>query len=144
MRPTTARSTWPRRRDHNDARDRYMQGPLQPGRGRQLQRSDRSDVSDHGDEDQPDDQRDDRGAGGCGLQQLVPRGRDAAITMTRGIATCRDHYNQAGDDNYNAATEVTSATTATKINQTINVTTAAPADAAYNSSFHVAATPRSQ
>ena len=36
----------------------------------------------------------------------------ATITMTSGTGTCTVHYNQIGDTNYNAAAEVTSATTA--------------------------------
>ncbi|MES2209391.1 MAG: S8 family serine peptidase, partial [Chloroflexota bacterium] len=38
----------------------------------------------------------------------------ATITMTSGTTSCVVHYNQAGDANYIAATEVTSTTTATK------------------------------
>jgi FtsP/CotA-like multicopper oxidase with cupredoxin domain len=62
------------------------------------------------------------------------------FTTTSGTGTCTVHYNQAGDINYSAAPEVTEATTAQKINQTIAVGTSAPLNAAYNSSFTVAAT----
>ncbi len=64
----------------------------------------------------------------------------ATVTMTSGTGTCTVHYNQAGDANYSAATEVTSDTAAALKAQTINVTTPAPASAAYNSTFGVAAT----
>ena len=64
----------------------------------------------------------------------------ATITMTSATGTCTVHYNQAGDATYNAAPELTDITTATKASQTITVTTPAPANAAYNSTFSVAAT----
>jgi hypothetical protein len=67
----------------------------------------------------------------------------ATITMTSGTGTCTVHYNQAGDDNFSAATEATDNTTAEKANQTINVTTAAPGSAEFNTSFNVAATANS-
>jgi Lamin Tail Domain len=63
-----------------------------------------------------------------------------AFTMTSGTGTCTVHYNQAGDDNYDAAPEVTESVSATKLAQAITVTISAPANAAYNSSFTVAAT----
>jgi len=62
------------------------------------------------------------------------------VTMTSSTLACVVNYNQAGDANYNAATQVTNATTATMANQTITVTTHAPASFAYWSSFTVAAT----
>jgi hypothetical protein len=43
----------------------------------------------------------------------------ATFTMTSGTGTCTVKYNQAGDDNYNAAPEVTEEVTAEKANQTI-------------------------
>ncbi len=64
----------------------------------------------------------------------------ATITMTSGTTSCTVNYNQAGDTNYVAATPVTENTTAGKISQTITVGTHAPASAAYNSQFTVAAT----
>ena len=64
----------------------------------------------------------------------------ASFTMTSGTGTCTVKYDQAGDANYNAATQVTESVTAQKAEQTISVTTHAPANAAYNSSFDVAAT----
>ena len=64
----------------------------------------------------------------------------ATITMTSGTAACVVHYNQSGDDDYNAAPEVTSNTTASPADQTIEVTMDAPPTATFNSSFGVAAT----
>ena len=64
----------------------------------------------------------------------------ATFTMTSGTGTCTVKYDQAGDANYNAAPQVTETVNAQKADQTINVTTHAPASAAYNSSFSVAAT----
>lgn len=64
----------------------------------------------------------------------------ATVKMTSGMGICTVYYNQAGNDDYNAATEVTSNTTATKANQTITVTLGAPGSAAYDSTFTVAAT----
>ena len=63
----------------------------------------------------------------------------ASFTMTSGTGTCSVKYDQAGDANYSAAPQVTESVTAQKADQTINVTTHAPANAAYNSSFAVAA-----
>ena len=67
----------------------------------------------------------------------------ATITMTSGTGACTVHYNQAGDANYEAAPEVTNATTAVKATQTITVTPAAPDTAIYNTTFDVAATANS-
>ncbi len=63
----------------------------------------------------------------------------ATFTMTSGTTACIVQYDQAGDANYSAATQVTNSTTAVKANQTITVTTPAPATAAFNSTFTVAA-----
>ena len=60
--------------------------------------------------------------------------------MTSGTGTCTVKYDQAGDANYNAAPQVTETVNAQKADQTINVTTHAPATAVYNTSFTVAAT----
>ena len=60
--------------------------------------------------------------------------------MTSGTGTCTVKYNQAGNADYNAAPQVTETVNAQKANQTINVTTHAPASAAFNASFSVAAT----
>ena len=49
-------------------------------------------------------------------------------------------YDQAGNANYNAAPEVTETVSAQKAAQAINVTTHAPASAAFNAQFSVAAT----
>ena len=62
------------------------------------------------------------------------------MTMTSGTGTCTVTYTQAGNGNYLAATPVPETTTAQKASQTITVTQAAPASAALNSSFSVAAT----
>jgi hypothetical protein len=63
----------------------------------------------------------------------------ATFTMTSSTGTCTVKYDQAGDANYAEATQVTDSVTAQKANQTIAVTTHAPAGAVYNSSFTVAA-----
>ncbi len=74
--------------------------------------------------------------GGC-----TGAGSDSvSITMTSSDTACVVHYNQAGDGNFAAATEVTSSTTAQKAGQSITVTTSAPATAAYHATFGVAAT----
>jgi uncharacterized repeat protein (TIGR01451 family) len=67
----------------------------------------------------------------------------AVFTMTSGAGTCTVKYDQAGDGNYNAASQVTESVTAQKANQTITVGTHAPPSAAYNASFTVAATSNS-
>jgi hypothetical protein len=72
-------------------------------------------------------------AGSCGNTGNV-------FTITSGSGTCSVKYDQAGNANYNAAPQVTESVTAQKANQTITVTTHAPTDANYNSSFDVAAT----
>ncbi len=64
----------------------------------------------------------------------------ANFTMTSSTGSCSVQFNQTGDDNYNAAPQVTQTVTAQKANQTITVTTSAPLNAAYNSSFTVVAT----
>ncbi|HEX3143370.1 MAG TPA: Ig-like domain repeat protein, partial [Pyrinomonadaceae bacterium] len=64
----------------------------------------------------------------------------ATFTMTSGAGTCTVKYDQSGDGNFNAATQVTESVTAQKANQSITVNTHAPASATYNSSFTVAAT----
>ncbi|MCA1554456.1 MAG: hypothetical protein LC737_08760, partial [Chloroflexi bacterium] len=74
--------------------------------------------------------------GGCSVSSSGSN--SATIHMDSGTNTCTVHYNQAGDSNYNAATEVTSNTTAQKANQTITFT-GAPASAVYNTTFNVSA-----
>jgi phosphotransferase system HPr-like phosphotransfer protein len=64
----------------------------------------------------------------------------ATYKMTSSTGTCSVIANQAGNSNYAAAAQVTQAVTATKAVQTITFTNSAPASAAYNSSFTVAAT----
>jgi CSLREA domain-containing protein len=71
--------------------------------------------------------------GGCSIAS-------GTVTLNSSTTTCEVHYNQAGDANYNAATEVTSNTTATPASQSISVTTGAPSSATFNSTFPVAAT----
>ncbi len=63
----------------------------------------------------------------------------ATYTMTSGSGTCSVIANQAGNNNYLAATPVTQNVTATPATQSITFTRNAPASAAYNSSFTVAA-----
>ena len=60
--------------------------------------------------------------------------------MTSGTLACSVMYDQAGDDNYNAAPEVTETVNAGKDGQAITVTTHAPSSAVYGSQFTVAAT----
>src|SRR5207245_185445 len=62
----------------------------------------------------------------------------ATFTMTSGTGTCTVKFDQAGDSNYNAATEITESVTAQKANQTISFT-GAPANAVYNTAFGVTA-----
>ena len=63
----------------------------------------------------------------------------ATFTMTSGTGICAVMYDQSGDDNYNAAPEVTETVNAGKTDQSISVTTHAPVSAAYGSRFTVAA-----
>jgi hypothetical protein len=64
---------------------------------------------------------------------------DATITMTSPPTTCTVRYDQAGDADYEAAPQVTSATASTRIAQTISFITPAPASATYFSTFTVVA-----
>ncbi|MFZ3266792.1 MAG: protease pro-enzyme activation domain-containing protein, partial [Terriglobales bacterium] len=64
----------------------------------------------------------------------------AIYTMTSGTGTCSVIANQAGNSNYSAAPQVTQTVNATLAAQTITFTTGAPATAAFNSNFTVAAT----
>ncbi len=64
----------------------------------------------------------------------------ATYTMTGSSGTCSVIANQAGNSNYTAAPQVTQTVTAKQATQTITFTANAPASAAYNSSFTVAAT----
>ncbi len=61
------------------------------------------------------------------------------FTATSGTGTCTVRYDQAGDANFNAASQVVEAVTAQKANQTITVTKHAPASAVNKSKFTVAA-----
>jgi hypothetical protein len=64
----------------------------------------------------------------------------ALITVTSSTSTGRVYFNQAGNANYNAATQVQEDVTAQKANQTITVTAHAPATATYGGIFTVTAT----
>jgi hypothetical protein len=72
-------------------------------------------------------------AGGCSNS-------GGTFTMTSGTTACQVKYDQAGSANYNAAFQITESVTATKAAQSISVTTHAPASAAFNAQFTVAAT----
>ncbi|MFL6020891.1 MAG: Ig-like domain repeat protein, partial [Gaiellaceae bacterium] len=72
-------------------------------------------------------------AGGC-------TNSGATFTMTSGATSCTVRYDQAGDANYNPATQVSESVNASKANQAITVTTHAPSSAAFNANFTVAAT----
>ena len=61
------------------------------------------------------------------LEQRACSNTGATFTMTSGTGTCSVKYDQAGDANYNAAPQVTETVNAQKADQTINVTTHAPA-----------------
>ena len=62
------------------------------------------------------------------------------VTMTSPTGTCTVQYDQAGDDNFNAAPQVTETVNAQMADQTITVATHAPASAVYGQTFTVAAT----
>jgi hypothetical protein len=64
---------------------------------------------------------------------------DATFSMTSGSGVCSVKYDQAGDDNYAAAPQVTESVDAQKADETITVTTHAPASAVYGTSFAVQA-----
>ena len=59
------------------------------------------------------------------------------ITMTSGTGTCTVKVNRAGDNNYDAAAEVSHDATATKLSQAALTIGGVPATAAFNSSFTV-------
>ncbi|HEU5214568.1 MAG TPA: PASTA domain-containing protein, partial [Gaiellaceae bacterium] len=61
------------------------------------------------------------------------------FTMTSGTGTCTVKYDQPGDADYNPAPQLTDSVTAGKVDQSISVTTHAPAGAVYESQFSVAA-----
>jgi len=63
----------------------------------------------------------------------------AIFTMTSGTGTCGVMYDQAGNGNYNAATQVTESVNAGKVDQSISVTTHAPSTAVFGTQFTVAA-----
>ena len=64
----------------------------------------------------------------------------ATFTMTSSGGTCTVNYDQPGNNNYNSAPRVSESVTAQKADQTITVSTHAPASAADTASFTVAAT----
>src|SRR5207248_7539167 len=61
------------------------------------------------------------------------------FTMTSGTTACQVKYDQAGNSSYNAAPEVTETVTSAKADQSVSVTTHAPASAVDGSQFTVAA-----
>ncbi len=63
----------------------------------------------------------------------------ATVTMKGGTGTCYIDANQAGNNNYTAATQQQTWAAALKIGQTITITTPAPSSASVNSAFPVAA-----
>jgi hypothetical protein len=64
---------------------------------------------------------------------------NAIIKMTSGSTSCKVTYDQAGDDTYGGSPQVTSSIAATKANQSITVTKAAPSSAGYGNKFTVTA-----
>ena len=60
-------------------------------------------------------------------------------TMTSGTGTCSVMFNQAGNSNYSAASQIAQSTNATPASQSITVTTPAPPTATLKSSFTVGA-----
>ena len=62
------------------------------------------------------------------------------FTMTSGTNACTVKYDQGGNGNYNAATQKTESVNAVKADQTITITTPAPASKVFGTSFTVAAT----
>ena len=60
--------------------------------------------------------------------------------MTSGTNACTVKYDQGGNGNYNAATQKTESVNAVKADQTITITTPAPASKVFGTSFTVAAT----
>jgi hypothetical protein len=63
----------------------------------------------------------------------------ATFTMTSGTTACQVKYDQAGDADYNPASEIVESVSAQKAAQSIAVTTHTPATAMYGTSFMVAA-----
>lgn len=63
----------------------------------------------------------------------------AAVSLNSGTVPCVIHYNQTGTTTYEPAPERTNTVEAIRINQSITVTTAAPASAAQGVTFPVAA-----
>ena len=62
------------------------------------------------------------------------------FTMVSGTGVCVVQYDQAGNNDYNAAEQVTEEVNATKASQTIEITESAPVSAVYDETFTVAAT----
>jgi hypothetical protein len=62
------------------------------------------------------------------------------FTMTSGTTDCTAKYDQAGNNNYEAAPQLTQTVDAEKASQSITITTHAPASKVYGGSFTVAAT----
>ena len=80
------------------------------------------------------------GSSACSGSGTSTSGSAVTITMTSGTGTCTVTYTQAGNSTYSAAPTVANSTAATPAAQTITVTEAAPASAADNGTFKVAAT----
>ena len=72
-------------------------------------------------------------AGGCS-------NLGAAFTMTSGTTDCIVKYDQAGNDNYEAAPQLIETVNAQKASQSITITAPAPASKVFGQSFAVAAT----
>jgi hypothetical protein len=64
----------------------------------------------------------------------------ATFTMTSGTTDCTVKYDQAGNDNYDAAPQLTETVDAQKASQSISITTPAPGSKVFGQSFTVAAT----
>jgi predicted outer membrane repeat protein len=73
----------------------------------------------------------------------IGSGGSGSATINATIGTCTVYYNQAGNSNYNAAAQISSNTSVTKLLQTITVSTPAPALANVGSSFGVVASSNS-
>ena len=70
------------------------------------------------------------------LERGVCSNTGATFTMTSGSGTCSVRYDQAGGANFNAAPQVVETVSAQKADQTITVTTHAPASAVNGRTLH--------
>jgi hypothetical protein len=72
---------------------------------------------------------------------ILTSGADAGkLAITAGSGTCKITATRAGNGNYNDVTSAAHTVTVSKANQTISVTTSAPASQVFDTSFTVAAT----